>query len=166
MFLEILLDHESMESIKAKHKVRLFGEFKDAMAKLLKGDSKPIEKFANRIRRGGKSGKCKHLKEVYPHLTDNFIFCLPLKRITRQQKMAELIIPISAVNEGNYRRVDELAVFDQLESQFRKFFSRESGVKAQRRQIAEDIEEDEVMVRIETATNKQFSHFAGRPDFV
>lgn len=80
--------------------------------------------------------------------------------------MAELVIPIQAVNEANYRRIDELAVFDQLESQFRKFFSKESGVKALRKVIAEEIESDEIMVRIETATNKQFSHFAAQPDFV
>lgn len=66
---------------------------------------------------------------------------------------------MAAVNESNYRRVDELAVFDAFESQLKKFFSKETGVKDQRRQLAAEIEEDEIMVRIETATNKQFSHF-------
>lgn len=61
MFLEILIDHDRLEAIKIKTKLRLLAEFKIAMEKLLEGDSKPIEKFASRIRRGGKSGKCKHL---------------------------------------------------------------------------------------------------------
>lgn len=59
-----------------------------------------------------------------------------------------------------------MAVFDSFESQCKKFFEKESRVKSQRKEIIDQIEENEIMVRIETATNKQYSHFCGTPDFV
>lgn len=154
LFTEILLRPNDFEAIKAAYKVKLFRELTMAMESLVAGNRKPVEKFASRVRRSGKSGKCKHLQAVYPEITDNFIFCLPLKRITKQEKVSQLIIPVAAVNESNYRRVDEFAIFDAFESQIKKFFSKETGVKDQRRHLAAEIEEDEIMVRIETATNK------------
>jgi hypothetical protein len=83
LFTEILLKPNDFEAIKAAYKVKLFRELTTAMESLVAGNRKPIEKFASRVRRSGKSGKCKHLQSVYPEFTDNFIFCLPLKRITK-----------------------------------------------------------------------------------
>jgi len=165
MFTEILLDGD-IEKIKAVYKQKLFAEFQIALEKATEGDLTHIEKFATRLRRSGKSGKCKHIQNLYPHLTDNYIYTLPMKRITKQQKMSELILPIKALNKSNYRSIDQLAIFDPFESQCKKFFSKESKTKAQRKEIIERIEEDEIMVRVETATNKQYSHFCGTPDFV
>lgn len=165
MFTEILIGGD-LEEIKASYKQRLFNEFREALHLATEGNITPLTKFAQRLRSGGKSGKCKFLQERYPDIVDDYIFVLPLKQITKQQKKAELIIPISTINKSNYRSVDQLAVFDSFESQLKKFFEKESKVKTQRKELAESIEEDEIMVRVETATNKQHSHFCGTPDFV
>lgn len=93
MFTEILIGGEVNE-VKATYKQRLFAEFQRALERATEGDLNAIQKFAQRLRSSGKSSKCKFLQTRYPEITDDYIFTLPLKRITKQQKKGELLLPI------------------------------------------------------------------------
>lgn len=82
MFTEILLGGD-IEKTKSVYKTRLALDLQNALDMAVQGDLSKITKFANRIRTGGKSGKCKYLAETYPNITDDYIFVLPRKQIVR-----------------------------------------------------------------------------------
>lgn len=77
----------------------------------------------------------------------------------------DLIIPVEKVHKGNVRNIDLSQILKEFESQWTKFFVAErSQVRADRKEIIQQMANNEVMIRVETARNPQAMHAAMTPE--
>lgn len=120
--------------------------------------------FGKRVKTCGKSDTIQYINKVYKIKSDT-VYILPLREQFKGQKKATRVIPVQCVTKQNRHLIDDQAVLSTFKSQIKKFFNKEteSKTKVKRTELLELIDDDQVMIRLETVRDKQYDQVLIKP---
>lgn len=168
MFIDILATQKIDESIE-KRRTILLNTLEQGLREFYTSKStEGLMLFTKRVKMSGRANNVRFLRERYSiNLEEHpFVYALPLLAICRGQKRSELWIPIQNLNDKTIRMLDKERMLDAFEQCVKKFFvnkqqtidddDKPKKTTQKRIQLSEVITPDQIMIRLETARNKQF----------